>query len=279
MKQVGLVVCPDKIRDEQSLHNLEAWFADRDIQVKSYCFATDEGRRSLQDTMAELDMIIVLGGDGALLGTARLTAGLGLPILGVNMGHLGFLTDMEMQDLLPNLDRLVQGDYVLEPRLMLETEVRRDGKPASRCFALNDAAITKGPLSRIITLETYFGDECLAAYRADGIIVSTPTGSTAYSLSAGGPIASPGLDLLIVTPICPQTLYARPFVVPDCCPIRIILKSEPSGAMLTIDGQVGFALQQGDEILVNRAEAVTNLVRLRNRSFFEIVRLKLIQRR
>jgi NAD+ kinase len=143
--------------------------------------------------------------------------------------------------------------------------------------ALNDAAITKGPLSRIITLDVYVGEEQLAAYRADGIIVSTPTGSTGYSLSAGGPIVSPELDLMIVTTICPHTLQTRPFITGGHHPIRVVLKSEPRGAMLTIDGQVGFLLKHDDEVLLTRAETVTNLVRLCNRPFFEVVRLKLTQ--
>ena len=161
------------------------------------------------------------------------------------MGYLGFITDMEMQDLFPNLDRLVRGDYLIETRMMLEAEVRRDGRPVARFLALNDTAITKGPLSRIVTLETYIDDECLAVYRADGIIVSTSTGSTAYSLSAGGPIVSPELDLMIVTPICPHTLYARPFITADHRLIRFVLKSEPPDAMLTIDGQTGFLAAAG----------------------------------
>jgi NAD+ kinase len=277
MKQVGIVAHPAKIKDEQYLRSLETWFEDRGIRTLRYHCAPDEDQRSLPDTIAELDLIIVLGGDGTLLSTARRTAGLGLPILGVNMGYLGFITDMEMQDLFPNLDRLARGDYLVEPRMMLEAEVRRDGRPEARFLALNDTTITKGPLSRIVTLETYVDDECLAVYRADGMIVSTSTGSTAYSLSAGGPIVSPELDLMIVTPICPHTLYARPFITADRRLIRFVLKSESPDAMLTIDGQTGYSLQQGDEVLITRAEAVTNLVRLRNRPFFEVVRLKLTQ--
>jgi NAD+ kinase len=193
------------------------------------------------------------------------------------MGHLGFITDMEMQDLFPNLDRLTRGDYLIEPRMMLDAEVRRDDRLVAGFKALNEAAITKGPLSRMITLEVYVDDEHLAAYRADGIIVSTPTGSTGYSLSAGGPIVSPELDLMIVTTICPHTLHARPFITGGHHPIRIVLKSELHGAMLTIDGQAGFSLQKDDEVLVTRAGTVTNLVRLCNRPFVEVVRLKLTQ--
>lgn len=275
MKHVGMVVHPAKVRDEQYLQNLQAWFEDKGIKVTRYHCTTDEDQCSFPASIATLDMIIVLGGDGTLLSTARRTAGLKIPILGVNMGHLGFITDMEMQDLFPGLEQLISGDFLIEPRMMLDAEVRRDGQSVARFFALNDAVITKGPLSRIITMETYIGKQYLAAYRADGIVVATPTGSTAYSLSAGGPIVSPELNLMIVTPICPHTLYARPFIAADRCVIRIVLKSDPLEVMLTIDGQTGFSLRKDDEVLVTRAEAETNMVRLRNRPFFEVVWLKL----
>ncbi|MGD0152145.1 MAG: NAD(+)/NADH kinase [Thermacetogeniaceae bacterium] len=275
MKHVGLVVHSAKVRDQQYLDDLAAWFAGKKIQVTLYHCATEGDQCRFPDTIGTVDLIIVLGGDGTLLSTARRTAGLGIPILGVNMGHLGFITDMEMQDLFPSLDQLVRGDYLVEPRMMLDAEVRRDGRSVARFLALNDAVVTKGPLSRMITLEAYVGGEYLAAYRADGIIISTATGSTAYSLSAGGPIVSPELDLMIVTPICPHTLYARPFITADRHTIRIVLKSDPQDVMLTIDGQTGFSLCKDDQVLVGKAAAAANLVRLRGRPFFEIVRLKL----
>lgn len=275
MKHVGLVVHSAKVRDQQYLDDLAAWFTGKKIQVTIFHCATEGDQRSFPDTIGTVDLIVVLGGDGTLLSTARRTAGLGIPILGVNMGHLGFITDMEMQDLFPRLDQMVRGDYLVEPRMMLDAEVRRDGRSVARFLALNDAVITKGPLSRMVTLEAYVGSEYLAAYRADGIIISTATGSTAYSLSAGGPIVSPELELMIVTPICSHTLHARPFITADRHAIRVVLKSDPQDVMLTIDGQIGFALQKDDQVLVVRAAAVANLVRLRDRPFFEIVRLKL----
>ncbi len=275
MKHVGLVVHSAKVRDQQYLDDLAAWFAGKNIQVTRYQCVAEEDRCGFPDSIGTVDLIVVLGGDGTLLSTARRTAGLRIPILGVNMGHLGFITDMEMQDLFPRLDQLVRGDYLVEPRMMLDAEVRRDGRSVARFLALNDAVVTKGPLSRMITLEAYVGNEYLAAYRADGIIISTATGSTAYSMSAGGPIVSPELDLMIVTPICPHTLSARPIITSDRHAIRIVLKSDPLDVMLTIDGQTGFALQKDDEVLVVRAVAAANLVRLRGRPFFEIVRLKL----
>lgn len=280
MKRVGLVVNLRKARGGKILQLLREWFEKRDIQViMPQCTAEDAELAELgcpgPEFAEQVDMIISLGGDGTLLGTARRTAGTGVPILGVNMGHLGFLTDLEMPDLFPGLERVLRGDYEIEERMMLATEVLREGAAIARFCALNDAAITKGPLSRIIRLETYVKDEYLATYRSDGIIVATPTGSTAYSLSAGGPIVSPDLDVMIVTPICPHTLYARPFILPEHQTIRIILKSDSTEVMLTIDGQVGFPLRKGDQILVRKAEVRTRLVKLRRRTFFEVLRLKL----
>jgi len=276
MERVGLIVNFRKARGGKFLQILTDWFAKRNIKV---VMPQSSGEDNLpcpeMKFTEEVDLIITLGGDGTLLGTARSLARTGIPILGVNLGHLGFLTDLEMADLFPCLERLLRGDYIIEKRMMLSAEVRRERASVANFYALNDVVITKGPLSRIIRLETYVGDEYLATYRADGIIVASPTGSTAYSLSAGGPIVRPDLGVLIVTPICPHTLYARPFILADHELIRIVLKSESPDVMVTIDGQIGFPLQKKDQILVKKADVYTNLVKLRNRSFFEVLRLKL----
>jgi NAD+ kinase len=275
MKHIGLVVHPGKARDENFIKALAAWLEGRGVSVTRYRCAAADALCDFPERMPALDLIITLGGDGTLLSAARRLAGIGVPLLGVNMGHLGFITDMEMPDLFPNLERLIAGDFIVETRMMLEAEVRRGGATAASFLALNDAVITKGPLSRMVTLENYVGGEYLATYRADGIIVATPTGSTAYSLSAGGPIVSPELEMIIVTPICSHTLYARPYITAGHHAIRVVLKSDPLDAMLTIDGQAGFPLRTGDEILIRKAGEVARLVRLRNRPFFEVVRLKL----
>lgn len=280
MKRVGLIVNLRKTRGGKFLQILNDWFTRRKIEVvmpeQQNAGGNEPGFLFPEIKFTEkVDLIITLGGDGTLLGAARSLAGTGIPILGVNLGHLGFLTDLEMADLFPCLDRLLQGDYIIEKRMMLAAEVRREGASVASFYALNDVVITKGPLSRIIRLETYVGDEYLATYRADGIIVASPTGSTAYSLSAGGPIARPDLGVMIVTPICPHTLYARPFILADHEVIRIVMKSESSDVMVTIDGQIGFPLKRKDQILVKKADVYTNLVRVRNRSFFEVLRIKL----
>ena len=214
MKQLGLVVNLRKARGGRFLDILVEWFEQRGVKVvlpqsTELMYIPPFGCPEI-DFQEEVDVIMVLGGDGTLLGVARQVADKGIPILGVNLGQLGFLTDLEMPDLFPCLEKLVENDYEVESRMMLEAQVLRKGSPVKSMVAFNDVVIGKGPISRIIRLETYVGSDYLATYRADGIIVASPTGSTAYSLSAGGPIVNPELEVMIVTPICPHTLHARP---------------------------------------------------------------------
>lgn len=280
MKRVGIVVNYRKVKNGRFLDQLIKWFENQGIKV-----IMPESPSQNQEFMGasfcnvkfteQVDMIITLGGDGTLLATARSVAESGAPILGINLGHLGFLTDLETPDLSSCLEKLSEGDYVIEPRMMLAAEVLRGDTVIADFYSLNDFVITKGPLSRIIRLETYVDDEYLATYRADGIIVASPTGSTAYSLSAGGPIVGPDLEVLIVTPVCPHTLYARPFVLADHKKVRIVLHSDAPDVMITIDGQIGFPLQRDDQVTVRKAGVYTNLVRLKNRPFFEVLRVKL----
>ena len=278
MKQLGLVVNMRKTRRGRFLQSLIEWFKARDIKV-----VIPQSTQSMYipsfycpeiDFQEDVDLIMTLGGDGTILGVARQVAEKGIPILGVNLGHLGFLTDLEIPDLFPALGKLLKGDYEIESRMMLAARVIREGTPLKDFIALNDVVINKGPISRIIKLETYLGSEYLATYRADGIIVASPTGSTAYSLSAGGPIVNPQLEVMIVTPVCPHSLNARPFVLSDDQEIRIIMKTGTSDVMLTIDGQIGYPLKKNDCVVVRKADVYTNLVKVKKRSFSEVVRLK-----
>lgn len=280
MKKVGLVVNSRKPLSGELLKDLKKWFQERDIEAVvlkkiGEKFEVDSNDCVNVELLKELDMIITLGGDGTLLGTARLTVGAEIPILGINFGHIGFLTDVELADLFTSLERILSGDFDVEPRMMLKAEVLRQNSSIEQFHALNDVVITKGPLSRIIALETYLKGEYLATYRADGLIIASPTGSTAYSLSAGGPIVSPKLNVIILTPICPHSLYSRPIILDDDQVIEIVLKSDSHEVMLTVDGQVGFRLQDRDKILVHKANFATNLIRLHKRSFFELLRHKL----
>jgi NAD+ kinase len=228
-----------------------------------------------EQLIREAECLVALGGDGTLLAAARLALAGGKPLLGVNLGHLGFLTEVELPDLFTGLERLLTGDYRLEERMVLKGEVwRGEGLAASFC-ALNDMVVSRGAFSRLLELRTCVEQDFVATYPADGLIVSTPTGSTAYSLAAGGPIIVPSLEVILLTPICPHTFYARPLVIEAERQVRVRVETERAEAMLTVDGQRGHPLAVGDEVRVTKAPKYLHLVKLGGRSFFEIMRQKL----
>ncbi len=222
-----------------------------------------------------VDMIIVLGGDGTLLSVARLVGGRDVPILGVNLGTLGFLTEISKDELKEAIEKLLKGEYTIEKRLMLKAKVVRDGKEISSHHVLNDVVINKGALARIIDLETFIDDRFVTLFKADGLIVSTPTGSTAYNLSAGGPVIYPTLECMVLTPICPHTLTNRPIVLPGNSRIEVRLKSESQDVFLTLDGQVGFNLMKDDSVIITKADFKIGLVIPPEKNYFEILRTKL----
>lgn len=229
------------------------------------------------EAFAASDAAIVLGGDGAFLRAARTVAPLGVPLLGVNLGHLGFLTAVEPNGLYAALDRVLSGDYSIEERLMLKATITRSGERVASFFGLNDAVVTRGVFPRVIELETYVDDVLIGTFLADGIIVSTPTGSTAYSLSAGGPIVNPGIEALVITPICPHTVGARALITRPDERVTIRMAHERTDAMLTVDGQVGDVLRPGDEVEVTRAGKPARLVNLIGRSFYDLLHSRLLQ--
>lgn len=232
---------------------------------------------SQEKLVEQVQCIVVLGGDGTLLLTARAVSAKGIPLFGVNLGRLGFLTELDIPELLPALGNLLGGNFYIEERMMLDAVVYRQGRAVASLTGLNDAVISKGAFARLILLETYVNDELVNTYPSDGIIVASPTGSTAYSLSAGGPIVTPDLDLMLITPICPHSLSARPMVIgPEGC-IKVIVLSRRGEVMLTMDGQHGFSLCQDDQVVIRRASHKARLLRLKNRSFFEVLRRKLKQ--
>lgn len=220
------------------------------------------------------DCLLVLGGDGTLLQAARQVCTSATPILGINLGRLGFLTEVELADLYPALDKLLTGDYHIEQRMMLQSTVKRPDQILT-CTALNDIVVTKGAFPRLLSLEVYISSDYLDTYPADGLIVATPTGSTAYSLSAGGPLLTPDLRVMLLTPICPHTLYARPLVVPGKHQIEIHVHAPEVEVMLAVDGQQGLSLRNGDVITVTEASTTTQLIRLQDKTFFSLVRQKL----
>lgn len=241
--------------------------------------------------LAKSDVVISLGGDGTLLHTARSLASSQVPILGVNLGHLGFLTELEIDDLDEALERLLRGDYTIEQRLMLQGQVRTASSPPTQvdtaerygtggldaagsegsCLALNDIVITRGTLARIITLSVLVNGQHVADYTADGVIIATPTGSTAYSLSAGGPIVTPSLECIIVTPICPHSLSSRSVLVRADERIEILVEDAHGDVVLTADGETARLLQAGDVIEVKQAPWPARLVRMQHHNFYQVV--------
>jgi NAD+ kinase len=221
------------------------------------------------------DIIVVLGGDGTMLSTCRLVGSRGVPILGVNIGGLGFITEVQLDKLYEVMEKILSDECPVEERLMLTAKVRRLGELIAEYIVLNEVVINKAALARIIDLETYVNQNYVTTFKADGLIISTPTGSTAYSLSAGGPILYPTLDNIIITPICPHTLTNRAMVIPGDSIIEVILRSPTERVYLTMDGQVGFSVMQNDIIEVVKAPFKTKLLIPCDRDYFQILRTKL----
>ncbi len=224
----------------------------------------------------QADLVVVLGGDGTLISVARLFSDKDVPILGVNLGSLGFLTEITFEELYPRLELCLQSAPRVSARMMLMVTLLREGKPQEVYHVLNDVVINKGAMARIVDLETKINRQFLTTYKADGLIVATPTGSTGYSLSAGGPIIQPQMSCIVITPICPHTLTNRPIVVTDEAIIAVTIKSTfEEKVYLTLDGQVGIELQEGDAVEVRKALNKTSLVVSRTRDYFELLRTKL----
>jgi NAD+ kinase len=221
------------------------------------------------------DMAIVLGGDGTLLSAARAIGKRQIPLFPVNLGGLGFLTAITIDEIFPELDRALRGEHRIAKRKLLETEVVRDGRTVASYEALNDAVLTKTALARMIDLDTHVDDQFVCAYKADGLIIATPTGSTAYSLSAGGPIIFPSVPAICLTPICPHMLTNRPVLVPETSVIRVVSHGPDDSVYLTIDGQVGTQIHDGDTIVCRSSRYALLLVRPPHQMFFDVLRQKL----
>ena len=219
--------------------------------------------------------MLVLGGDGTMIATARMLGDIEVPVMGVNYGGLGYLAEFPLEELFSALEAILAGDYKVQERLMLTVELRRGEELITKNRVLNDVVVNKSALARIIEIETYLNNQFLNRFRADGLIVSTPTGSTAYNLSAGGPIIFPSMNAVVITPICPFTLSNRPIVVPDDSVIEVRLMTKNEEVALTLDGQVGFPLQAGDRALIRKSNATFNLVQPANRNYFDVLRDKL----
>lgn len=227
------------------------------------------------DLPKSVDLILVLGGDGTMIATARMLGDTEVPVMGVNYGGLGYLAEFRIEELFPALESILEGHYKVERRDMLAVELRRGEDLVTGSRVLNDVVMNKSALARIIEIEAYLNDQFVNLFRADGLIVSTPTGSTAYNLSAGGPVIYPSMSAIVITPICPFTLSNRPIVVPDDSVIEVRLMTEKEEVALTLDGQVGFPLQAGDRVVIRKSQTTFNLVQPANRNYFDVLRDKL----
>ena len=235
----------------------------------------------LQETCAEelipqqVDLVIVLGGDGTLISVARQINGLPVPILGVNLGSLGFLTEITRHELPSTLDSVLDGKFEISDRMMLDVEILRRGQSVAKHTLLNDAVMNKGTLARIIDMETWVDGNYLTTFKSDGLIISSPTGSTGYNLAAGGPIIYPGINSLVITPICPHMLTNRPLIVPSTSTVAIDINFADDVVYFTGDGQIGANLEPGDRVEIRQSNARTQLIKSPTRDYFEILRTKL----
>jgi NAD+ kinase len=278
-KSIGVLTKPKFPEVKATLVGVVTWLRARNITVlldtTSATLLGELGGIQKTQLAEKADVLLVLGGDGTILSAARLAAERSIPILGVNMGGLGFLTEVRLDNLYPSLERVFANDFTLDERLMLVTHIHRHGETVARGIVLNDIVISKGTLARMIELQVAIDGQFVTHLRGDGLIIGTPTGSTAYSLSAGGPIMNPALQALILTPISPHTLTHRPLIVPGNVTIEVTLTSKDDGSMATLDGQVGVALTQGDTTVIQASEFRTRLIRFPESHYYEVLREKL----
>ena len=281
MKTIAFAPNPHKEEAVRLASELAEWLAASDVKVLgTEEMAARAGKPSLavsEDRLVEADLLLVLGGDGTMLRWSRVAAPKGTPMMGVNFGQYGFITEIDPRQAKTALRKFLDGDYFLSERVVLKASHNRHGKTIATYNALNDVVVSKGPLARMMGLHTSVNGKFIVTYAADGIIVSSPTGSTAYSLSAGGPVVHPNVSVLIITPICPHTLNARSLVVPDSETIQIVGDSgedEPA-MMLTIDGQLGENLNHHDVVEVQKADFTAKLVQLTPQSFYEKLQTRL----
>jgi NAD+ kinase len=280
IKRVGIISKPKKAEVREIVPGLLAWLHERGIEslidketgaiteTKEHCLTRNE-------ITGEVDLLIVLGGDGTLLATARALNRKPVPILAINLGGLGFLTEITREELYPTLELVLAGGHQTDRRVQIEGELIRADEILTSFLALNDVVLNKGAIARIFDFELRVNGELVSTYKSDGLIVSTPTGSTAYSLAAGGPIVTPSVEAFLVTPICAHTLTQRPLVLPNTVNIEVTVKSHREAAYLTVDGQVGIAAHSEDVVRMRKADSIVELVRPPATPYFEILQKKL----
>lgn len=278
IRTVAIISKPRVERAAEMVPGLVRWLTERHINVhmdEQTALYAGSKEGFPRDAVPEgADLVIVLGGDGTLLAAARAVGPRDIPLLAVNLGNLGFLTAITVEELYPQLERVLRGEYQMSRRAKLRVEHLREGRVLESYEALNDACIAKSEIARIIDLEAHVDGHRMSVYKGDGLIISTPTGSTAYSLSAGGPIVFPTVAGHCITPICPHMLTQRSVIVPDDKVIKIVLRSGNT-TYLTVDGQAGSLLMEGDEVVCRRSEQSIRLIRQEGQSFFDVLREKL----
>lgn len=285
IKRVGIVLKPHQPQALKTICELTIWLGQRGIQlvggpqIERERIELETGcpvhEVEADKLAAAADLVLVLGGDGTMIATARLIGDEEVPVLGVNYGGLGYLTEFRIEELYDALEMILAGNYRLDKRVMLAVELHRGEEVVTRNSVLNDVVINKSALARIIEIEAYLNSQFVSSFRADGLIVSTPTGSTAYNLSAGGPVIFPSMNAVVITPICPFTLSNRPLVVPDDAVIELLMKTDQEEVALTLDGQVGFPLTVNDRVVIRKSRTTFNLIQPSNRNYFDVLRDKL----
>jgi len=279
LQRVGICLKPGEPQLAGAVQSLEDWLRERGLEVllgSEAAEATGGTGLPRRELAEKVDLVIVLGGDGTLLAVARALGDCEVPILGVNLGTLGYLAEISQSELFETLGRVLADEFRTESRMRLDVRVERDGEEVGRYLALNEAVISNVALSRMVDLETRADGALVATYHADGLIAATPTGSTAYSLSAGGPLLLPTAETMVLTPICPHTLTQRPLVLPPTCHVTISVKAAHGGnVQLTVDGQVGRELRECDVVGVRRAEHPARFLVPPDRNRFEVMRAKL----
>src|SRR5215813_10475591 len=277
--RVGIITKPHEPRAEMLAAEIAKWAAGHEINLFVNDRIKDLPPGTFNATAREIadncDLLIVLGGDGTMIATARLVSGKGTPVLGINLGSLGYLAEFSSDEALPALELVIRGDYKLDKRMMLDWSVLRDGDRVGSGSVLNDVVVNKSAIARIIEIDCTADRHYVTTYRADGLIVATPTGSTAYNLSAGGPIIAPGTEAITIAPICPHTLTNRPLVLPLYCHIELRLNTREQEVMLTSDGQTGLPLMAGDRLEIRKSAKTFNTVAPNDRDYFEVLRSKL----
>ncbi len=274
IRSVGIIVKPNNADAQNTAGELSDWLKKRNVELAGEPVTLHKNIG--EDAIAsDADLIVVLGGDGTMLSTARLIGDAEVLVLGVNYGSLGYLTDFRIEEMYTALEAIFDGNFEIDRRVLLDAEHLRDDESLAKGRVLNDVVINKAALARIIEIEVRLNDLFVNSFRADGLIVATPTGSTAYNLSAGGPIVFPSMNAVVLTPICPFTLTNRPIVVPDRAEIELKLLHENEGVVLTLDGQTGLQMQGGDRVRIRKSETTFNLVQPPNRNYFDVLRNKL----